>query len=134
MIIYVDGGCHGNGQRNMAKRRMVAVVTDASGTVLFEGTAKGGSNNIAELWAVCEALKWSVNHQVQNLELRTDSRNNFSWVLGKRVGLAINDRDSVLRLKQEINTLKAQLPHFQLVWVPRNKNVAGHYIERQYGC
>jgi len=83
MVLHVDGGCSGNGQRDLSRRSMIAVVTNDHGDVLFENTAAGGSNNIAELWAVKEALEWCVAHGIPAVEIRTDSRNNRSWVLGK---------------------------------------------------
>ncbi len=55
MKIYTDGGCTGN-QKVSNKRRMRIVVADETGIPLVEKTLQGGSNNIAELWAVAEAL------------------------------------------------------------------------------
>ena len=51
-ILYADGGCSGNDQPDLSKRKMVAVVSDEHGTVLIEKHEHGGSNNIAELIAV----------------------------------------------------------------------------------
>jgi len=76
-ILYTDGGCSGNDQPDTAKRKMIAVVTDSSGNVLVEGQVRGGSNNIAELLAVKEALVWATEHGCDAIEIRTDSRNNW---------------------------------------------------------
>lgn len=132
MVLYVDGGCSGNGQTDMARRRMVMVVTDAVGTVLSEQTDGGGSNNIAELRAVRDALAWCRSHDVFDVEIRTDSRNNLAWVLGSKVGQQINDRAAVLDLKARIARLRAPMD-INLTWIPREQNKAGHYIERRYG-
>jgi RNase H len=131
-VLYVDGGCTGNGQRDLSKRRMVAVVTDADGSVLCDVAADGGSNNIAELWAVCSALEWCVQQGVTAVRVLTDSRNNLSWVYGKTVGKDINDRASVLALKEAITRYREHV-QLDLIWVGRSVNKAGHVIEQRYG-
>ena len=131
-VLYVDGGCSGNDQKRLGDRRMVMVVTDEHGTVLSETTTPGGSNNIAELYAVRDALQWCAHEHVAFVEIRTDSRNNFAWVLGKKVGKGINDRDAVLLAKARIAWLRERVT-LKLVWVGREANVAGHYIEDKYG-
>lgn len=131
-ILYVDGGCEGNGQLDLNKRKMVAVVTDNRGVVLIDKHQEGGSNNIAELLAVKEALIWCSAHQISEVEIRTDSRNNLSWVLGKKVGKKVNDRVAVLNLKNAINAIKGTMKKFKIIWVPRENNLAGHYIEETY--
>ena len=130
-ILYADGGCSGNDQLDVSKREMIAVVTDATGAVLVEKWQHGGSNNIAELWAVQEALRWAVENGCDALEVRTDSKNNFAWVAG-RIGKKLNDRNAVLGLYQTITRLREDF-HLDLVWVPRESNLAGHYIEAKVG-
>lgn len=132
MVLYVDGGCSGNDTKDMAVRRMVAVVTDASGGVLSERQEPGGSNNIAELAAVHDALVWCAEHAVTRVELKTDSRNNHSWVFGKKLGKKLNDREHVERLRRAIDGFRLSIA-LTLTWVPREQNLAGHYIERTYG-
>ena len=131
MIIYTDGGCSGNGQKDLTKRKMIAIVTDEHGEVLVEKYQEGGSNNIAELLAVKEALMWCSTHNVKQVEVRTDSRNNLAWVRSRRVGKNVNDPGAVMYLKGAINALKGMI-ELKLVWVPREDNVAGHYIESKY--
>jgi len=133
MVLYVDGGCTGNGQKDLARRRMVAVVTAEDGAVLSEQTAEGGSNNIAELMAIRDALNWAMAHDQARVEIRTDSRNNFAWVFNKRLGKRLNDRAAVEQLRQEIATARTRV-QLDLVWVSRDKNKAGHVIERKYGA
>ena len=131
MILYTDGGCSGNEQLDPSKRKMVAVVSDEHGTVLIDKHVEGGSNNIAELLAVKEALSWCIANKIGDVEIRTDSRNNLSWVLGKKVGKKINDRNAVIVLKTSIDACRSQLSLF-LRWIPREQNLAGHYIEKKY--
>ena len=110
---------------------MVMVVTDAEGRVLSETKCAGGSNNIAELCAVRDALRWCVDHGVEAVEIRTDSRNSFSWIFGTKVGKQVNDRNAVFALKDEISQLRWDV-RLTLVWVGREANLAGHYIEQKY--
>jgi ribonuclease HI len=130
-ILYTDGGCSGNEQLDLSKRRMVAVVSDEHGTVLIDKRVEGGSNNIAELLAVNEALLWCVANKIGDVEIRTDSTNNLSWVRNKEVGKQINDRNAVIELKTSIDACQSQLS-LSLKWIPRAQNLAGHYIEKKY--
>jgi len=130
-ILYTDGGCSGNDQRDLSKRTMIAAVTDERGTILIDRHQEGGSNNIAELLAVKEALEWCVAKKICDVEIRTDSTNNLAWVLGKKVGKKINDRDAVLALKTSIDACRSRL-NLSLKWIPREQNLAGHYVEKKY--
>jgi ribonuclease HI len=130
-ILYTDGGCSGNEQRDLSKRKMIAAVSDEQGTILIDKHEEGGSNNIAELLAVKEALVWCVANKIGDVEIRTDSTNNLAWVLGKKVGKKINDRDAVLALKTSIDACRSQLI-LSLKWIPREQNLAGQYVEKKY--
>lgn len=132
MVLYVDGGCSANNQTDMAVRHMVAVVTDDQGVVLSEQTQPGGSNNIAELMAVRDAMLWARSKGVTFIEVRTDSRNNFAWVLGRKLGKHLNDRAAVEALRTDIADLRGQV-RLELTWVPREQNKAGHHIENVHG-
>lgn len=130
-VLYVDGGCSGNEQRDMTKRHMVRVVTDELGAVVSDIHRTGGSNNIAELAAIRDALVWCDKNGLREVEIRTDSRNNLAWVEGSKVGKQINDRPTVLALRHEIHLLRQSI-QLRLVWVPRKDNKAGHHIEAEY--
>ncbi len=132
MTLYIDGGCDGNQTTDIAARRMVSVVTDAAGVVLSEHYESGGSNNIAELIAARDALQIAVHAGQSAVQVFTDSRNNLAWIFGRKVGKHINDRPRVLALKSEIDFLRARLT-FDLTWVPREQNIAGHYLDAR-GC
>ena len=131
MTIYTDGGCSGNGQKDLSKRKMIAVATDDTGKVLIEKKQNGGSNNIAELLAVKEALMWCFNHNIKDVKIITDSKNTLSWVFKPKVGKKINDRDLVLNLKTAIYALTKDIK-LKMEWLPREYNLAGHYIESRY--
>lgn len=132
-VLYVDGGCHGNSQPDLSKRKMIAVVTDDQGIVLIDKHDIGGSNNVAELLAVKEALVWCSVHQIPEVEIRTDSMNNLSWVFSKKVGKKVSDRSLIMNIKTSVNALR-QTIKLDLVWVPREDNLAGHFIEETYSA
>ena len=130
VILYIDGGCSGNGQHDLTKRRMVSVVTDEAGIVLSETLTAGGSNNIAELLAVLDAIRWCGMQGIQQAHVMTDSQNNQSWTFGTKVGMGINDRPMVMAIKAELTAAFVAGFDLTLTWVPREQNLAGHYIER----
>lgn len=130
VILYIDGGCSGNGQHDLTKRRMVSVVTDEAGIVLSETLTAGGSNNIAELLAVRDAIRWCGMRGIHQAHVMTDSQNNQSWTFGTKVGMGINDRPTVMTIKAELTAAFVAGFDLTLTWVPREQNLAGHYIER----
>ncbi len=132
-VLYIDGGCSGNGQKDLDKRRMIAVVADANGMLVNESHHHGGSNNIAELIALRDALRWCEGHGVREAEIYTDSENTRAWARpGSKTGQGINDRPRVLALKDEIAFLRHAI-RIDLIWLPREQNLAGHIIEGRYG-
>lgn len=132
MNFYVDGGCSGNGQRVFSARKMVMIVTDDDGIVVSENTDVGGSNNIAELRAVRDALALAARCDLARVTVFTDSRNNLSWCDARsKLGKKLNDRVAVVALRSEIASLRERV-EMTLVWIPREENKAGHYIERKY--
>lgn len=127
MKLFTDGSC--DNFRNIKDRTMLIVVTDENGTVLVENTKLGGSSNVAELWAVAEAMLWAKESRVAELEVFTDSRNNLAWLKGN-VGKKLNDRNAVMDLLTAIENLK-QYVNMSVSWVSREENVAGIFIEER---
>ena len=129
--LFIDGGCSGNGQRDLSKRKMVSVVSDHLGNVIIEEESVGGSNNIAEFIALKRSLEHAVHSQLKEVEIITDSRNNIAWFKGKKIGKKVNDFERTNKIKSEIDILKQKL-NVNIVWKPREENLAGHYIESRY--
>jgi ribonuclease HI len=127
ILLYTDGACSGNNQPDITKREMRAVVTSESGQVLMETSEPGGSNNIAELMAVRDALVWANENGHTEITIRTDSRNNLAWVKG-RIGDGISDRSRVTALYREIVELRDEI-EMSISWVPREENLAGLYFD-----
>src|SRR4051812_5566388 len=114
MKLYIDASCNMHVPRD--QRIMKAVVTDETGIVVVEKILKGKSNNIAELWALAEALVFASQCAMPEVQIYTDSRNNLAWVAG-RIGNKLNDRQAVLALHQFMSTLRSNLPT-TITWIP----------------
>lgn len=109
------------------KRLMRAVVTDETGIMLVDKTLKGGTNNVAELWAITEALLFAKSCGIREIELYTDSKNSLAWVEG-RGGKEVRERPDVKTLLVAIAKLRRHVK-MTTTWVPREKSKAGIYIE-----
>ena len=125
MTLFTHGGCANNHQE-LSTRQMRIVVADETGKVLVEKTLKGGSNNIAELWAVAEAMLFGKSRGILEVQIRTNSRNVLAWLDG-RIGNNLNDRDAVVNLMDTINKLRAHV-NIDVTWIPKTENLAGMYI------
>lgn len=134
MILYIDGGCSGNGQKDITKRKMVSVVTDGEGLVIDERDGQGGSNNIAELEAVLLAVSRCAFLKGDHL-IYTDSKNNLYWAKG-HISRKVNDYERTLSIYRSIKNFekiaKENDSKWRLKFIPREYNLAGHYIENKY--
>lgn len=132
--VYIDGGCRGNQFQDKSKRIMISVVTDVDGVVLMEEQDSGGSNNIAEFQALYLALKYAKDNNLKEIRVISDSRNTGHWnntkeFLPKRLA-KMNDSQKVLKIHKQVQKLKEKI-ELELWWSPREKNLAGHYIEKK---
>jgi ribonuclease HI len=127
MILYIDGGCTNSNQKNPKIRQMVWIVADETGKQLVEGKAYSGSNNIAEFWALKDALEILPENE-ENI-IYTDSRNNLAWAEG-RFGKKLNDRETTWEIYK---TIRENQKPYTLTWIPREQNRAGWIIEKRYG-
>lgn len=111
---------------------MVMVVTDKTGAVVSEREEAGGSNNIAEFLALRDALRYCYTYRCATVEVFTDSHNNESWTFNRKFGKKLNDLARVQEIRREIDGLRLAVD-LTLKWVPRESNLAGHYIEQRHG-
>lgn len=108
---------------------MTIAVCDETGIVLVEKSKKGGSNNIAELWAVAEAMLFGRSCKITSVHINTDSKNTLAWLTGK-LGKKLNDRVAVHNLLTVIRNVSSTIP-LTTTWVAREHNLAGIYIEQR---
>ena len=111
---------------------MRIVVADETGNVLVEKTLDGGSNNLAELWAVAEAMMFAKNRGIRQIQICTNSRSVLAWLDG-RIGKKLNDRAAVANLMGTINRLRAHV-NVDATWIPKGKNLAGSQIRADRRC
>lgn len=126
MIVYTDGGCTKSNQKDQSIRQMIWVVTDEKGTVLLEKREWCGSNNISEFLGLRDAIRILPENE-ENI-IYTDSMNNLSWLKGK-FGKKLNN---LKRVEEIFGEILEQNKKFSLLWVPREENKAGWYIEETY--
>lgn len=136
-ILFVDGWCSKSNQKNVKDRIMIWVVTDDTGKVLEEKRKKGGSNNIAEFLAIREALKYCVVNNIKNVVICSDSSCAISWYYKefdeeKFLNKKINNAQEVLNIKKDIDCLLLEMENIIVKQIPREENLAGHYIENKY--
>ena len=75
-LLYIDGRCNNNSHKFY--RKMIFVVVDEFGNKLSERTEESGSNNIAELLALREALIWANENGHDQINVKTDFVDNLS--------------------------------------------------------
>lgn len=135
---FTDGGCSGNWQQDYSKRSMVWVATDQFGDVLLDRQEEhGGSNNIAELLAVRDVIKYAVDAHYEVVCITSDSANTVTWfnaaTLSGRpmVGKKINNPERTESILIDIIDLSKKVQVF-IRWRPREENLAGQFIENRY--
>lgn len=81
--IYTDGACSGNGSKD-AVAGWAFVVTEGTQSLAHGlGRIKNGTNNIGEMTAIIEALKYVLEHENDfiNVELYSDSSYCINGIL-----------------------------------------------------
>jgi ribonuclease HI len=126
MTFYVDGGCRGNNFTDESKRTMRAVVTDDAGTALIDLEKSGGTNGIAELWALVEAMIIARHAKLTEVQIYTDSTNLIGWV--KTTPVHLLDRAEYKNLFSALDNLRKKI-QLNIDWIGRDDNLAGRYIE-----
>ena len=130
MTFYIDGGCKGNHLPREEDRPMRAVVCDDAGTALVDLEMRGGTNGIAELWALVEAMIISRHAKLDEVQIYTDSSNLIGWVKTTPVHLLARAEYKNLFAALDNYRKKIQL---NIDWVGRDDNLAGRYIEANAG-
>lgn len=110
---------------------MKIVVTDETGIVLLEKSKKGGSNNIAELWAVAETMLFARSCGIPEVHIYTDSKNTKAWLQG-RIGKKLNDRVSVETLLTCIQNVAGTIPFDYHMDCPESESC--RHLYRNWPC
>ena len=127
MKLYTDAAC--DNSLSIKERTMRIIVTDENGNVKVEKFKHGGSSNVGELWAICEAMFYAQSQSSNDLEIFTDSKNSLAWIKNGGAKSTVNDPESVGYLLSAICNLRCNGLQAKITWVPREKNMAGIFIE-----
>lgn len=126
MKLFTDGGCTDPTVKNCPNRIMRCVVTDVAGMVLVDKRQENGTNNVAELWAICEALVYAKACGVPAIEIYSDSKTALAWI--KNGKAKTTHQPAVSNLLLAVSNLRQNVK-MTTTWIPRGQNVAGIYIE-----
>lgn len=118
MNIYVDGGTSNNGMFGFQKSRSVVF----SNKVLVDLEIGDKTNNEAELIAMILGIYFRPK------KIFSDSQLVVNWANGRW-------KTKEPRLKPQVDILKhlVSISKPEIIWIPRDKNLAGIYIEEKYG-
>lgn len=115
-ILYADGACRGN----PGPAGSGAALVNEEGHVVAEATRYlgPGTNNVAEYTALIIGLEEALRHDVEELEVRMDSKLVVEQMNGRwRV------RDPKLRpLATRARALLLRLPSWRIGHIPRDEN------------
>jgi ribonuclease HI len=121
-VLYADGACRGN----PGPAGSGAALVDGDGTVVAEAMRflGHGTNNVAEYTALIIGLEKARQHDVEDLEVRMDSKlvveqMNGKWRVrdAKLIPLAIRARE-----------LFAQFPKKRIRHIPREENAVADLL------
>jgi len=121
LTFYCDAGVKNNGE--FGKQEAVIVVTDGEGKILIEKQIGDKTNNEGELNGIIEAAKIAQKGAL----ILSDS--DLSIKLIKLDWTTKIDRLKLLTYDAIILLKKKEI---KIEWIPREKNLAGHYIEKKY--
>ena len=115
-VLYADGACRGN----PGPAGSGAALVDEDGQVVAEAVKflGHGTNNVAEYTALIIGLEEALKHEVEDLEVRMDSKLVVEQMNGKW-----KVRDAKLRpLAIRAGELVARLPKVRIRHIPREAN------------
>lgn len=120
-VYFSDAGTAGNG--NFGHQKTIIVVTDAKGKVLIEDWVGDKTNNEGELIGITRAARLAKPEST----IYSDSKLAVNWI-------TLKSTTKIERLKPTIYdaVFAVQARKINLVWIPREQNLAGHYIEEKH--
>lgn len=118
MIIYFDGGCNPN-------PGMMETCYVVNGKEVYDRRNFGiGTNNVAEWSALIDALLHCEENGYTNVTIYGDSK----LVVNQAMGTWKIKKDEFNLFKSEADRIRSKVKA-NIVYVPRDKNLAGIYLE-----
>lgn len=136
LVLYTDSGTKNNGRFGNQETRIV--VCDCFGKVLYEEFVGDKTVNEGELLAIAAALK---KFGRRKLKIFCDSQLATNWVTGRfKVSQIERLVPYILNAKKLYKPYtppdlfgRGRRGRHDLEWIPREYNLAGHYLEEKYG-
>ena len=122
--LYSDAATRFNGKKGQQKAYVC--ITDADGNVLIDRFIGDKSNIEAEGWALAGALKYLYTHDQQGV-VKTDSQ-FWTRILSGEYQLS---KEHLFLVRDRIQHFLS-LGHSTVLWIPREENKAGWYLEKTY--
>lgn len=134
-IIYCDGSTSFNNVKDLSRRKMVICYVDVQIPNHFQirpSHLKNGSNNIAEILGILEALRYAYFMHYKDLLIKTDSRIAHGWVTkGLSKKGVLNNRKLTEYILARINKIKPWFNKLKFEVINRKENLAGHVLEKR---
>lgn len=121
VVLFTDGGTKNNGQVGKQESIICCVFQHR---VLFLENIGDKTNNEAELTAILKAL--SLTSPKKFATVFTDSQLAENLINKKW----LTDKEHLLVILRQIWLLERK---YEIRWIPREQNIAGHIIEERYG-
>ena len=86
---------------------MRCVVTDETGSVLVGKSLTDGTHNVAELWAICEAVLYAKNCGIDQIEIYRSSQTALAWIRNNKAKTTHQQR--VMNLLYAVSNLCRQI-------------------------
>lgn len=130
---YCDAGTANNGQKG--KQETIVVIANQKGEVVFEKHIGDYSNNEGEILGIIASLKEFVKDEP--ISVLSDSNVAVNWA--NRGWTTVNEKNYKKGKLTERHKKYIQMANELLIktksvvsWIPREENLAGHYIEKKY--
>lgn len=119
--IWVDGSCLGN--QTQQKEAACRIVVDGGPTHTFP--LGNVSNNIAEIQAILEGLRYATAQGSDEVEILSDSKVALAWVQnGPAKGLPDEKKAEVNKIRDDVHRLIGLIRHVELRWIPGEEQKA----------
>lgn len=125
--IYIDGASKQNNIKNAIRKASICVMVPSQNNYKLVGECGNLTNNEAEWNALVQALSWAILKDETNLKIYSDSQlvvNQFNGLYQCKNPDLVWYLDCAKKLVKEGNL------NVELVWIPREKNLAGIELER----
>lgn len=135
-IISTNGGYSFNNIKDQTKHQMIIAFVDAqipNHREVRTANQRGGSNNLAQIMAIYESLRYAIGMNYKKLLIKTDNHTAYWWFKNRKPKeeskAEINNSVLTQKILDRIAKMKPWFEHLDIVLVPRKENPAGYVLE-----